>query len=164
MPQLLGNKGKAVLRCYRAACEARDQNKFKKAIKLIDEAFSLFPTKTTNFKLLITKGDILESLKKYKEAEKVARKAIRVKPNHWAGWLLLGSINTNLKYYEKAAYCYKKVISKKPNFNFYTILANCELTFDPQAALRDAQAALKINPKWDEAIKVRDKAKQLLTQ
>ena len=151
-----------VLEHYKKARLAEERSDLKKALLEINKSLELFPSVKKNFKLLITKSDILKKLRRYKEAERIVRQAITVKPNHWAGWLLYGAINFKLKSYERAAYCYKKVVARKPDFNFYTILANAELTFDVKAALTDAKKALKLNPKWEEAIKIRDKAKKML--
>lgn len=162
MVKLSEKKGRSVNEFYLAACKARDREDFKEALKSINAALACFPKGRTNFKLLITKGGILENLKNYSQAKRIARRAIETKPNHWAGWLLLGSIDYALQKYDKAAYCFKKAIRTKPDFNLYTLLANSELAFDPKAALRDAKNALKLNPKWEEAIRIRDKAKALL--
>ena len=108
------------------------------------------------------KVDTLRCLDKIEEAIELGRKGIGKWPEEFEGWLVLGMAYYDAKKYHDSADCFKRASKIKSDFNVLTMLANAELTFSPADALQHANEALKLEPNWKEASKIRDKAKKLM--
>lgn len=152
------------LRHYQNALSAERSGNLEQALTEISKAFQSMPQPVSNVKLLVSKSDILRQLQRYDEALVLAREAAELKPEAFEVWLLLAMIFFDTGKYEEAAAHYKKTIFLKEDFSFYTSLANAEIVFDPKAALEHAERALELNPAWDEALRIRQKAKALLSE
>ena len=147
---------------FRLACDiADDLEDFEKAIEELDKAIQLSPSATVCW---TTKGHFYSELGKFKEAKKSFRTATKLAPERSLTWAGLGMAQMNLKEYKSAAQNFRKAVNLQPDFNLYTMLANVELTFDPKLALADAKKALKLEPNWDEALKVHKAAEQVIAK
>lgn len=140
--------------------EFADANDWTRAIDCVDAAIQINPTVAVCW---VTKGQFLRESKSFEAAESALKKAIEIDPAAYCAWTELGILFRDMDLYEQSAECLRESVSLHPDFNTYTILANVELTFDPEAALSDATLALELNPDWDEAIHVRDEAKKLVS-
>jgi len=147
---------------FRLACDiADDLEDFEKAIEELDKAIQLSPSATVCW---TAKGEFYYELGKFKESKKAFKTATELAPERSLTWAGLGMAKMKLKEYKSAAQNLRKAVNLQPDFNLYTILANVELTFDPELALADAEKALELEPNWDEALKVHKAAKQLIAK
>lgn len=127
------------------------------ALNLLERALELKPKDPL---VLVYRGRVLHALARYGEAEKSFRDALNIDGNLCYAWNELGLLFEDRGFFEKAADCLTRSVQLRPDFNSYTVLAKVELMFDVDAALSDAEKALELNPGWDEAIQVRDAAKE----
>jgi tetratricopeptide (TPR) repeat protein len=107
-----------------------------------------------------TKGLILEELKRFPEAIEAYRRAHQLNPNWQKPILSLGLIYYDLNEFALARDYLKKSIAIKPGVVALTILSNLELNTTPEKALQYAEMALELEPNWDEALHLRDEARQ----
>ena len=147
---------------YKKACKLQDAKRFEDALNEVDKALDLGQPPKGKPGLFLLKAGIYYDLKKYKEAKKCALKAKELKPNDFEVFLHLGLIHYHMEEYKEASKYFRKALKIHPRFTTYTLLANAELTFNPKKSLKSAEAALALNPKWDEAINIRDKALKLI--
>ncbi len=144
-----------------AADEAEESGDFAKAVEQMDKALQLRPDFAPYW---VSQGNLLRRWSKFERSEDAIRKAIEISPSASYAWTELGLLFKDREFFEKAADCLRRSVQLRPDFNTYTVLADVELTFDADAALLDAEKALELNPGWDEALQVRDAAKEVIEQ
>ena len=142
-----------------AADRAAQSGNFAKAVEQMNKALQLRPGFAPYW---VTQGNFLRKWSKFQRSEDAIRKAIEINPAASYAWTELGLLFKDCELFEKAANCLRKSVQLRPESSAYTVLANVELTFDADAALSDAEKALELNPGWDEALQVRDAAKQII--
>jgi tetratricopeptide (TPR) repeat protein len=89
--------------------------------------------------------------------------AVRLDERSNLAWAELAQAYEMQERYEKAAFCYEQAAEIKPNVSYYTMLANVQLTFDPESAVQNADKALEIEPGSEEATGVRNRAQELIS-
>lgn len=100
------------------------------------------------------KGMFLREASRLEEAEKELKIALRIDPGHPAAWGQLGLIWRERGFYQKAAFCFQQLVEKVKDHSAFTLLADSQLAFDPQAALSSAKQALQYKPDFDEALEI----------
>ncbi|MEM8884223.1 MAG: tetratricopeptide repeat protein [Planctomycetota bacterium] len=138
-----------------------DEGRHDEALDLIEQALRLRPRSVA---LETRRGRELHALGRYAEAEQVVRAALRINDRFVHAWNQLGMQYMDQGYFEKAAFCFQQSADIAPNESVLTGLANCQLVFDPAAALENAERALAIDPTWEEAERVRDSARRRLAE
>ncbi|OQX19755.1 MAG: hypothetical protein BWK75_05395 [Candidatus Altiarchaeales archaeon A3] len=98
-------------------------------------------------------GSLLKNLKRYDEAEKEYREAIRINPNDAEAHYNLGILLKNLKRYDEAENAYREAIRINPNDaeahnNLGVLLYNLKRYEEAENAYREA---IKINPNYANA-------------
>jgi len=136
-----------------------DRAMWGEAVNCIEQAIQLRPKAPLYW---VLKGHFLRESLRCTESEAAIRRALVLDSGFDPAWSELGRLYRDAGEYLEAADCFRRSVSIRPDFNVYTLLANAELTFDPQAALASATAALSLNPDWDEAIRIRDSAKRAI--
>ena len=98
--------------------------------------------------------------KRYADAEKAYRKAIAIAPEHTRAWLGLGIVLSATHRNKEAELAFDEGLKFKPDnpevvINLLTYRANIRrLQGNPQAALADIEAALKINPDFAPTLRM----------
>jgi tetratricopeptide (TPR) repeat protein len=87
-------------------------NKPMEAIALYDKAIEIDPN---NVKVLVTKGEILYELARFKEAIALYDKAIEIEPKFKEAWYNKGLALAKLGRYQAALSCFDKAIEIDPN-------------------------------------------------
>jgi len=138
---------------------AADSGDYVTALLLIDRAIKEDPY---HIRYPVTKGSFLRVLRRFDESEELLRQSISTFSVNYVAWTELGLLQRDTNGFEAAAFCYEQSIRQREDFNVYTLLANVQLAFDPRCALLNAEHAIKLNPDWDEAIAIRDRARSLI--
>ncbi|MBZ0115287.1 MAG: tetratricopeptide repeat protein [Thermoanaerobaculia bacterium] len=124
-------------------------------------------------------GCLLLDLKQTEPAIAAFKRSVGLRPDLVHAWSGLGTAYMVAGLARKAAFCFLKSIeiyesmdptecstavagSTAPFVAVLTMLAAAQLTFSPKHALESAERALKIDPAWDEAISLRDRALRLV--
>ena len=136
-----------------AADAAANIGDWASAVERMDEALQLRPAFVPYW---VSKGHFLRQWLKFGRAEDAIRKAIAINPRACYAWSELGLLFKDRRLFKEAADCLSQSVQLRPDFATYTVLADVELSFDPSAALRDAEKALELNPSWEEAERIRD--------
>ncbi len=146
---------KRVRQALDGAWKASEQNNAKRANELIDDAILCLPT---NWYLWASKAQFLEDLGRFGESEAAARRSLSLNKNKPLVWNILGGHNVREGLFEEAIKCYEKSLVLKEDFGTLTMLAAVEIEVDVKSALKHAQRALELNPEWDEAATILDRA------
>jgi len=154
----MSSTGKEAQQLLRRAWDAADKADLAGALREIDRALELRPKQTRYW---ATKGSFLREMGRLDEAEAVLRKAIELDERNFLAWTELGQAYESKGLFEKAAFCLERSVELEPDFNTYTLLANVQLAFDAEAAIRNANKALELNSEWDEAETVKRKAQRI---
>jgi tetratricopeptide (TPR) repeat protein len=147
--------------CLKRAWEFAECADLAKATEEVDEAVRLAPNCSECW---VTLGHFLRVAERFEESERAIRQAIQIKASDQYAWTEFGLLFRDRGSYERSAFCFRESARICPDYNVYTLLAHVELTFDPQAALRDAERALILKPMWEEALRVRDAAQRAITR
>jgi tetratricopeptide (TPR) repeat protein len=150
--------GKEAQQLLRRAWDAADKEDLPRALEEINRALELRPKQTRYW---ATKGSFLREMARMDEAEQALRTAIELDERNFMAWTELAQVYETQGLFEKAAFCLGQSVGIKPDFHTYTMLANVQLAFDAGAALRSAGKALEMNPDWNEAEKIKQKAKRI---
>jgi len=127
--------------------------KLKKEKTFLPNIFLLEEKKIEESKSHLMRGIDIQNDKKYEEAEKEFREAIRINPNYPEAHNVLGVLLTNLKRYEKAEKEYREAIRTNPNYayahNNLGVLLKDLKRFDE--AEKEYREAIKINQNYTVA-------------
>lgn len=146
------------------AKNARDKNDITAGLSAVEKAIKLAPNGVLS---LILKGQLLEMNGENEKAEKTYLFATTLSPQSGYAWASLGMLYYETNKYDDGIRCFKIHLLLKRNLahkdvGILTILAEMELKSFPKAALEHAEKALELEPDWQEAIDIRDAAKQRL--
>lgn len=154
----MSSTGKEAQQLLRRAWDAAGKGDLAGALREIDRALELRPKQT---RCWATRGSFLREMSRLDEAEAVLRTAIELDERNFLAWTELGQVYESKGLFEKAAFCLERSVELKPDYHTYTMLANVQLTFDADAALRNAGKALELNSEWGEAEAVKQKAQRI---
>ena len=142
------------------ACDADDCGEHDKALTLFEECIQIKPN---NWYLWARKASALEDLGRIDDSKAAYKKSLHIDDKKAATWGLLGSLYYNQEHFEDAAFCCRHSNELEENSDTLTILAGAEIqTGDIESALKHAKRALELNPGWDEAEAIRDRALSIL--
>ncbi len=141
------------------AWKAADALDWQTAISLADEAVQLMPNYADAW---VARGRFLWESGDHDVAEESIRKAISINPESSRAWTELGLLLECDGLHRKAAFCFDKSVEIRPDYNVYTLLAGAQLGFNLEAAKRNAENALELEPGWPEAVGVRTVAMERL--
>ena len=137
------------------AWDYADKGRISEAIDEMSKAIEVQPTVAVYW---VAQGDLMREAKRFEEAERAIRRALELEPKSAAAWGEYGLLFRDQGFAAKAAFCFELSLQTRPDFNMYTLLAIARLAFDAKGALAAAEAALRLEPTWDEAVAVRDQA------
>ncbi len=148
---------------YRQACAAIDNDELESALEHLQIAVKLASSSSARSVYITLQGGVLRRLGRFDDAKLVLKEAVSEVATNAYAWRELGLCNVKLEQYKDAANCFQRAIALSPDYSTYTMLANAELAFDPKSALFHAEKALELEPGWDDAIKVLDAARRLMS-
>ena len=130
-------------------CEALYYSeRYEEALKCVEKILEIKPDdiyQWWNFQ-----GNILNALKRYKEAVFSFREALKINPNYLDATYGLGLVLYNLEEYQQAIVELNKVLSQQPDSIFYRGCAFLHLK-QYEKAITDFDALLDINPDYLQA-------------
>ena len=153
-----GDTGDVAHSHFQAACNAQEKGDTNAALSEIDIAISMEPSESVASVYWAMKGYWLHELSRNEEAKHAGEVAVELAPRVFLGWIVLGFANRYLGCDEEAAHAFREAVIRRPDPSLYTLLAEAELSFSPDAARDDAARALALDPSWDEAHRIYDQA------
>ena len=150
-----------VMQSHRRAWNMKKDGDLDGALQEIERVLQLRPENTL---LWTNKGAFLRDMDRLDEAEQALVRALEQDKRNFFAWTELSQVYESKELFEKAAFCLEQSVEIKPNFTTYTMLANVQLAFNSESALRNANKALKLNPKWEEAERVKRRAQQYMRE
>lgn len=145
-------------RYYRVAWDCFDAGNLEQALSNIRRAIELADSPQIRSTYYTTYGSFLYKSGRIAEAIKPLNTAVEIFSQNFVAWNQLGMLHQDANDYQFAAKCFEKAVSIRADFNSFTLLAQCQMHFDKQAAVDSANEALKLNPDWSEALAIRDAA------
>lgn len=142
------------------ACEAYQQGDVSRALVLIQQAINSNPK---HWYLLATKAAWLSDMPKYADqAELLFIESIRLNPCQPILLNLLGALYYKRQQYELAIQQFERSLELREDFGTLTMLAAASMQVDVGQGLKYASRALDLNPEWDEALAIRERALKIL--
>ncbi len=142
------------------ACDAEDRGELEEALRLFEECIQIKPN---NWYLWARKASALEDLGRIEDSKAAYKESLHIDDKKAVTWVLLGSLHYNQEHFEDAAFCCRQSNALEENSDTLTILAGAEIqTGKIENALKHANRALELNPGWDEAEAIRDRALRIL--
>ncbi|MCL4677912.1 MAG: tetratricopeptide repeat protein [Alphaproteobacteria bacterium] len=142
------------------ALKAKQEGNLTLALKMIDRAIM---ENREHWYLWATKASfIYASPERFEESERLFLESIRLNPKQAVVRKLLGYLYFQNGRFESAIKQFARSLELEEDFGTLTMMAAAEMNVNVESALEHATRAIELNPEWDQAHAIRDRALEAL--